>query len=293
VKRLLFAIITFGFAIGGRLEASGVIACSEVATLSSCVANKLPSFQTQLDWAVLGQSFVGDPVNGTWTSGSGINFSVTSQGANSDHSEGLRLAYNIGSVFYNSQWMPVGNSPWVGYTHPGRFNGAQNPSDTIANLQADKTIQLLGLALQGTAPTDAGLLIGFDNPFVNLGFYASSKTNATFDLTFKFFASSDGTGPALDTVTFTNLVGGGTCGAQFQGYTEPVACGDAPFFFANGYSSARSFLVTSSDPNGFYLSNLWYGDAGEVPEPGPMVLCGCGIVLLAVGSRKWRRKTTE
>lgn len=293
MKRLLFAIITFGFAIGGRLEASGVIACSDAGTLSSCVANKLPSFETRLDWAVLGQSFVGDPVNGTWTSGSGINFSVTSVGANSDHAEGLRLAYNIGSVFYNTQWMPVGNSPWAGYTHPGRFDGAQNPSDTIPNLQADKTIQLLGLALQGTSPTAAGLLIGFDNPFVNLGFFASSKTSSTFNLTLKFYASSDGTGVPLQTVPFTGLAGGGTCGIQFQGYTPPVPCADAPFFFASGYNTAKSVFITSSDSNGFYISNLYYGQAGQVPEPGPMVLCGCGIVLLAVGSRKWRRKTTN
>jgi hypothetical protein len=299
VKRLLFATVTFVTICGGRLSASSVIDCSGTSgAINSCLASKLPNFQTQLDWAILGQPFNGSISNSPWSgSQDGINIQVTPTGSLGG-SEGLRLAYNVGTIFYSpnanpAQWTLADSVPTMGYTHPGHFNATSTPAASVAALQADPTIHLLGLALSGGSTTE-GLLLDFNNPFINLGFYGAAKGDPNFSLNIKIYSGAAGTGSLLSNDTFTynslSYTPGGTCASMQSAPFAPTGCNDAPFFYASGFNTGRSVLITSSDQTGFYLSNLYVGQAGEVPEPGPMALCGCGIALLALGRRKLRRK---
>jgi hypothetical protein len=161
----------------------------------------------------------------------------------------------------------------------------------VAALQADPSIRLLGLALSGGSTTE-GMLLDFNNPFGNLGFYGAAKGDGNFSLTIKIYSGAGGTGTLLsnDTFTYNNPAyqPGGTCAGMQSAPAAPTGCNDAPFFYASGFNTGRSALITSSDDTGFYISNLYVGEAA--PEPGPMVLCGCGIALLALGSRRLRRK---
>jgi len=301
VKRFLFATITVATICLGRLSASSVIDCNgSSASINSCVASKLPTFQTQLDWAILSQPFNGSIFNGTWSgTQSGINIQVSPSGAVAG--EGLRLAYNLGEVFYSpnsdpAEWTLSSAVPGLGYTHPGHFNATSTPAASVPGMQADPSIRLLGLALSG-ASSSAGLLLDFNNPFTNLGFYGAAKSDPNYSLTIKIYSGASGTGSLLSTDTFNynslSYQPGGTCASMQQAPSAPVGCNNAPFFYASGFNTGRSALITTTDKDGFYISNLYVGSSGlsEAPEPGPMVLCGCGIALLALGSRKFRRKT--
>lgn len=302
MKRFLFATITVATICGGRLSASSVIDCQGTsASINSCVASKLPSFQTQLDLAILGQPFNGSIFNGTWSgTQSGVNIQVTPTGAGAG--EGLRMAYNVGEVFYTAnsdpaQWTLAADVPSLGYSHPGHFNATSTPGASVAALQADPSIRLLGLALSGGS-SSAGMMLSFNNPFVNLGFYGAAQSDPNFSLTIKIYSGANGTGSLLSTDTFNynslSYQPGTTCLGMTHAPAAPVGCNDAPFFFASGFNTGQSALITTTDTGGFYISNLYVGQAseasGSVPEPGPMVLCGCGLALLALGTRKFGRK---
>ncbi len=299
MKRLLLATVTLATICGGRLSASSVIDCSGTSgAINTCVASKLPNFQTQLDWAILGQPITGSISNTPWSgTQGGINIQVTPTGTLGG-SEGLRLAYNVGTIFYTpnadpAQWTDASSVPSMGYTHPGHFNATSNPAGSIAALQADPSIRLLGLTLTGGSTTE-GILLDFNNPFLNLGFYGAAKGDENFSLNIKIYSGAGGTGSLLSNDTFTYNSGayqpGSTCASMVSAPGAPTGCNDAPFFYASGFDTGRSVLITTSDQTGFYISNLYVGQAESVPEPGPMVLCGCGIALLALGSRRLRRK---
>jgi hypothetical protein len=298
VKRLLFTTIMLAAVCGGRLQASGVIDCSgDPSAINTCLASKLPNFQTQLDWAILGQPFDGS-VNNSIFSGTqgGINIQVTPVNLSGVGAvEGLRLAYNLGSVFYGGEWTDPGLPAFSAYIHPGHFNQTATPAGTAAQLLADPTIRLLGVALNGTSAT-GGMLVDFNDPFVNLGFYGAAKHDGNFSLTVKIYDGVGGTGNQLANQTFSyNSLAyqpGGICASLLTTNTAPTGCNNAPFFYASGFNTGRSALITTTDSSGFYLSNLYVGQANleGAPEPGPMVLCGCGLALLALGSRRLRRR---
>jgi hypothetical protein len=312
VKQLLLAV-TLLTGAGGLLDAATVIDCAgSTAVISSCVATKLANFTTQLDWAVFGPAEGTIHHNAMWTANnllmSGLDVSVSDRGTSADPSEGLRLAYNLGTVFYDFQWTNASTIPAAGYVRPTHFNSSSNPNGTLADILADRnldgtvrdgTIHLLGLALNGLG-ANREMVLDFSSGMVNFGFYATSAVAANFDLRVQVFAGAGGTGTMLSDNSFSYTGVGATCGTMLSQPFQPTGCNDAPFVYGSGFGSAfngtaRSLVVSSSDPSGFYMTNLFMydGSAEATPEPGPMVLCGLGIVLLAIGNRKRLRRSSE
>jgi hypothetical protein len=284
-------LLTIALGTGGLLNASTVIDCSGTAgAINSCVASKLPTFQTQLDWAILGQPFNGTIYNGLWTATnvlpSGMDVSVGGSGIN-PADEGIRLAYNLGTVF-NTEWTLASNVLSAGSTHAGHFLATSNPAASLATIQADPTIHLMGLALNGLSATPQ-MLLDFSSGFDTLGFYGAAKSDTNFSLRVEVFAGSGGGGALLNDVTFNYPSGGagGVCGTMLSAPNAPVGCDNAPFFYASNFAQgAKSVLISTTDKHGLYISNLYIGDS-NVPEPASMFLCGIGLVALATARRKW------
>jgi hypothetical protein len=297
VKRL-FLTITLAFIGGSQLHASGVIACSgDAGAVNSCYTSHLASFTTQLDWAIVG-SPDGALYTGVWTANnvlsSGLDVSVSGQGL--DINEGIRLAHNLGKVFYINQWTAPNVPPEPpSYYHPGHFQATSNPNADIAIIKADPTIHLLGLALNGSTPlTNEGLLLNFSSGFDNLGFFAAGQNNPDYSLTIQIFDGLGGTGTSLFSNTFNFTGSGGTCLGMSAG--PPVGCNDAPFIFASAFgNNARSVILSSNDDRGFYITNLHINDGSAanqpVPEPATVIVSGCGIGLLLL-SRRLRRRAS-
>ena len=291
VERLLLATITL--MIGGTLQASTVIDCPgpSATQVSNCVGS-IPTFDHRLDWAALGQPFNGTVFNGTWSANnvdnSGNNVSVGSQSAGSG--EGLRLAYNIGLVMIGGVWTDASVSG-IGYNHPGHFLTTSTPAASIPALQADPTIQLMGLALNGTSALPS-MLLNFSTGLTSFGFYGASQHNADFSLRVQVFAGANGTGALLNDNTFSYSPGnGGICPSLLTPGGPPVGCNNAPFYFGSGFTGngAQSIVVSTSDNRGFYLSGIYFSDVTQIPEPTTVVLSGCGLLFLAAAGRKFRR----
>jgi hypothetical protein len=60
----------------------------------------------------------------------------------------------------------------------------------------------------------------------------------------------------------------------------------------NYEGTAHSIRITTNDPNGFYISQLYAGNisADNMPEPGTVILSSCGLALVAIARRRYRRK---
>jgi hypothetical protein len=311
VKQILLAV-TLLTGAGGLLDAATVIDCAgTTAQINACVASKLPNFTTQLDWAVFGPAEGTIHHNALWTANnlltSGLDVTVSDLGTSADPTEGLRLAYNLGTVFHDFQWTTASTIPAAGYVRPTHFNSSSNPNGTLADILADRnpdgtirdgTIHLLGLALNNVS-ANRQMVLDFSSGIVNFGFYASSATAANFDFRVQVFAGAGGTGTTLSDNSFSYTGVGGTCGTMLSQPFAPTGCNDAPFIYGSDYGTAfngtaRSLVISSSDPTGLYMTNLFvYDGTAEVPEPGAMVLCGLGIALLAIGNRKRLRRSSE
>ena len=295
MKRFVLTI-ALAFIGSGQLHANSVIACSgNAAAVNSCYTSHLPSFTTQLDWAILGTPD-GTLYNGVWTTNnvlpSGLDVSVSGQNI-SGLSEGIRLAYNLGKVFYIDQWTAAGSTPELGYYHPGKFVGTSNPTADIAIIKADPAIHLLGLALDGSPSPDGSLLLNFSSGFDNLGFFVSGQHANDFSLRIQVFAGAGGAGASLSDTTHNFAGSGGTCLGMLVG--PPIPCGNAPFIFASAFGNgAKSVILSTTDVKGFYISNLWISDSSAtnpVPEPTTMILSAGGLGLL-LASRRLRRRAS-
>lgn len=293
MKRLVFSL-TLAILGGHQLNASGVIACSgDAAAVNSCYTSHLPSFTTQLDWAIVGTPN-GSLYTGVWTANdvlpSGLD--VTASGQNlAGSNEGIRLAYNLGRVFYAGAWTPASSTPSPGYYHPGHFPQTSNPAADIDIIKADPATHLLGLALDGTAQTTESLLLNFSSGFDNLGFFAAGQHDAAFSLRVQVFAGLGGSGLSLADSTFVFPGGGGTCASMMN--SPPTGCNDAPFIFASAFANtAGSVVISSTDNRGFYIGNLYLydGPIEGVPEPGSMILFGGGIAVIAAGRKRLARR---
>lgn len=290
MKRLGLTL-TFALFGSGQLFASGVIACSgEAAAVNSCYTSHLPTFTTQLDWAIVGTPN-GALHTGVWTANhllvSGLEVSVQGQNL-APVNEGLRLAYNIGRVFYGGEWTPAGMTPSPGYFHPGHFQQTSNPNADIEAIKANPAVHLLGLALDGNL-TNQALLLDFSSGFDNLGFFASALTDADFSLRVQIFAGAGGTGASLADTTFNFNGSGGMCSSMTN--SPPTGCNNAPFIYASAFgNSALSVVLSSSDSRGFYIGNLYLADgSAHLPEPGPMILSAFGLAVLVIGRKRLRR----
>jgi hypothetical protein len=258
------------------------------------MASQLPNFQTQLDWAVFGTPN-GAIYNGVWTTNnilpSGVDVSVSAQGV-SGSAEGLRLAYNMGSVFMGGDWVPASLPANQPYSFGGHFDAPPDAQPTSAVAPGSPGDHLLGLALDGTplggSPHD--LVVDFSSGVTNVGFRVSSVYDANFTVRVQVFTGLDGTGTMLSDSSFSYTGSGGQCAGLFVSGTRPtpVPCNDAPFIAALGYNKqAQSVLISTTDARGFYVGDLFVSDA---PEPASVILSGFGILAIVARRRGWLRR---
>lgn len=285
MKRLFLAAI-LAMSGGGALYAGVIIDCSgDKAQVNSCMAGKLPSFTTQLDWAAMHQPADGSLHDGVWTVSlpDGINVSAHGTGLTTvdGKPEGMLFGYNFGSIWDGTRW--VMDAPGMPYGFAGRFDSKTTPPPG-GGPETDPGECLLGLWLNGVSP-NRQLVLDFDKGIYGVGFRASSSYETNFNLRVQVFAETGGA-PMLDkTLTYTGV--GGECKSLLTMNAAPTACNDAPFIAALGLAGqAKKLVLSTDDRSGFYMGTLYV--SSSVPEPGAVILCGCGLVLLAIGSRRWR-----
>jgi len=257
---------------------------------NSCLNSHLPSFQTQLDWAVFDAPGIptGAIHNGSWSAlSNGINITVSYQNAGANG--GLITANNFDSVFENGHWVPAQNSVNAQpYAFRGHFDAPPNTQPGSPIAPGSPGDHLMGLYLNGVS--NAGVMtINFTQALDDLAFRLASTTSSTFDTTIRIFSGADGVNQ-IGQLTLNGLTGGGTCTSLFSaanGGTTVIPCNDAPLVGFLSAGNIHSVTISSSDPTGFYVGNLLVTE--DVPEPTPLVLCGLGIALLAFGKKRWSR----
>jgi hypothetical protein len=143
--------------------------------------------------------------------------------------------------------------------------------------------------LLGVYQNNSSLLLGFSQAIPEFAFRISANSLATFDLTVTYYASSDGTGPALGTNTFASLTGGGNCPGLIA--TPPVPCNDAPWLVGSGFTTnVGSMVIHTSDTSGFFVDTLYLNNLSNVPEPGTTTLIGLGLVAVGLMARHRRKR---
>lgn len=268
------------------LHASTMISCAPTSatdanTVNTCYASHLSDFQTNLQWDNLVDALSNPvPVDGTAHSttwyGSTALGTVSVTGANMY----LRANYEA-TQLSGGLWLNIQDP------HYAHFNGTFDaPPDTTPDS-----------AVMPGYPGD--FLIGTTNTLTissgavgmaNFGFRVASQSNTAFDMVLSLFASTDGSGPALETHTFISAYGGGTCaGLATVGGAAPTPCNTAPFFAVTGTEGVHSFTVSVNDPNGFYIDTLQLNDN---PEPASLLLTGFGLASL-VGFARRRKQTSR
>jgi hypothetical protein len=51
----------------------------------------------------------------------------------------------------------------------------------------------------------------------------------------------------------------------------------------------QSVIISSSDPNGFFINALRIDTTNSVPEPTTTLLGACGLALVFIGRKRWMR----
>jgi hypothetical protein len=260
----------------------------------------LTNFVTQLDWAAFGSDSTVH--SNLWTE-PGSQLSVSTQDINASGGEGARSAVNLGSVYYNGTWYDYSSAPvYVGNVFVGHFNSPTSPYTTPSPVSSTDFFapgipgdHLIGLAGNGLAgSTNKALVVDFGSALTNFAFRIAAVNLSTFNVTLKLFDGANGSGNLLGTYNFADpsgqfaqLTGGGTCAADRPGYNVvPSPCNDAMLIAAIGAVNTRSIAIQTNDPSGFYIGSVL---ANSVPEPATYVFAGCGILLLFLGRKKFRR----
>jgi len=258
------------------------------------MASNLPNFTTQLDWAALNKPVNGDIYNNAmWTVNNvlpGMNLGIGDEGA-VGASQGLRLAYNLGSIFYQGQWTLASSLPnnLKPYSFAGHFDAPPDTTPGSAVNPGNPGDMLIGLALNGAVSTP-NLLLNFNAAgFDNIGFRVSSGQNADFSVRVQVFAGLSGTGALLSDSNYSYLGAGGQCSNLFMTVSNPPQpCNDAPFLALLNYQDqAHSISITTNDTQGFYIGSVYAGsDEISNPEPAAWILAGSGIALVILGRRR-------
>jgi hypothetical protein len=275
---------------GGSLSASSAFSCSGVANSSnSCYTSHLSSFNTQLDWAVFGTPD-GNPHFGVWTATSqGITINVLASATSQSTMEGLRTAVNYNDVFIGGTWQPAVDFPPQPYSFVGHFDAPPNAQPGSPIAPGSPGDHLMGLLLDGVNASGS-LNINLSAAQTNLAFRLAAQHNSLFNATIQVFSGINQTGTLLDTINLTNFAGGGTCTSLISvNHAAPVPCNDAPFVGFLATTGIRSLSISSNDATGLYLGNLMITTPSAVPEPTPLIFCGCGLALLIIGKKRWRR----
>ena len=270
--------------VGGTLSASTAISCSGDATsVNSCIASHLTSFTTQLDWAMFGTAD-GALHTGVWTASSGgMTLDVSAPGT-SGMNEGLRIADNYSRIYLNGAWVASYNTISPPAAFAGHFDAPPDLSTASTGGPGYPGDHLMGLRLDGTNSLDS-MMINFSSPLTDLSFRMASLTSSTFNATVSIFSGVNGTGTLLGQLNLSGLTGGGA-GCTGLNLPTPVPCNDAPWLaFLAQSGGIRSIIINSNDPTGFYISNLF--ESTTVPEPSPLILCGCGAGMLWIGKKRW------
>jgi hypothetical protein len=274
---------------GGALHASTVISCAWATSgPNNCVTAGLPNFQTQLDWAAFGTPS-GAVNTGLWTNNMG-KFTVTVSEQSPGVGEGARTADDFGSVKSGGIWYATNQSPDPApFAFVGHFNSITDnqPSSPLAP-DSPYGDHLMGLVGNGTTNASRALVISFGNTDItDLAFRIAATTTTSFTSSFSLYSGVNGTGTLLATFNSGSLSGGGTCaGLVSVSHAAPVPCNDAMMLMATGYSGIQSVVIKTNDPNGFYVGDIF---VSSVPEPSTLVFGACGVVLLFLGRKRFRK----
>ena len=280
MKRVLIAV-SLATLVAGMASASTAFSCSGVATASnSCYSSNLPIFNTQLDWAVFGTPD-GTLHSGVWTASSnGISVDVSTQ--NVAATEGLKTAYNYARILDNGFWaLPTEIAGISPYNFNGHFDAPPDVNSAFG--PSSPGDHLMGLSLDGTSQNSL-MTLNFSQTFNDIGFRIAAVSNPTFDAIISIYSGANGTGTLLNQLNLSSLGGGGTC-ASLRNST-PVPCNDAPFVAFMAQNAFASMTIWTNDNTGFFISNL---SIAEAPEPTSLILCGCGVALLAFGKKRISR----
>lgn len=286
MRTKILAFVIAGL-FGGALHASTVISCGwDTTALNNCMSGGLANFQTKLDWAAFGTPD-GAVHTGLWTANTGgMNISVSTIGTGSG--EGSRSAYVFDAVKVGGVWTDPGLAPFATpYAFPGNFNSitdSQPPSPEAPDSPyGDHLMGLRGNGDTSVPATSRQLLIDFGQTLGKVGFRIASNSDFSFNATVQFFGGANGTNP-IGTWHFNSLTGGGVCNTlSINAANPPIPCNTAPFIAAMGIN-ARGMSISTSDVDGF-----WIGDIHTAPEPSAMIFAGCGLGLLYLGRKKFKR----
>jgi hypothetical protein len=278
VKRTLFLVATFISV--SALQASTVITCSEVAmATNTCSAAHITDFNANLQWNAVG-SANGISFTNTISGNAGTN--VVSAGAFGGN---MMFADNYGMIADGfGGWI----NPVVLPSAPFQFTGRFDASPDVAPA-GFAPVGNPGDHLLGVYHNNSSLLLGFSQAIPEFAFRISANSLSTFGLTLTYYASSDGTGPALGTSTFASLTGGGNCAGLIA--TPPVPCNDAPWVVGSGFTSnIGSIVIHTGDTSGFFIDTLYLNNPSDVPEPGTTTLIGLGLISVGLVARYRRQR---
>ncbi len=276
--------------LGGLLTASTVISCSGVATSTNpCYASALPNFQTRIDWAIFGFAD-GNNHNGLWTASANNGLTINVKSINTP--QGVMLVDNYDAKFVNGAWVDYQDLINAPANFMGNFDAPPDTSATSAFAPGDPGDHLIRF-IGNTMDTNGKLILNFNGTVQAIGFriQSNSDTNPTFTPHVQLYSGAFGTGSVILDTTIPNLSGGGECQTlTISNSNPPTPCNIAPLIGFVGYPGIRSIGIQVDDVDGFLLGNLSLGGlALDVPEPTPLIFCGCGLALLAVSRRHWRR----
>lgn len=286
MKRILICVATVVFSSGG-LQASGIISCSGVANSSnSCYTSHLSTFDLQLNWdtalSTSATSYVAPPIDSsyydtTWYASAGyVNVAITGTT--------LLRADDFALVHTGLGW----TSPpyWAPHYFSGNFDSAPDTGFTTPGVGLP--LNSYGEGLLGSL--DAGsFVIGANTVLTSFGFRIASITDTNFDVTINLFTSTDGSGTPAETLSLSDLNGGGNCASLSD--ATPLPCNTAPFVYVTTTGAIRSFSISTSDSTGFFIDAVDLNVA--VPEPATLAITGGGLIALACFVRRKRAASTE
>jgi hypothetical protein len=321
----VFRLVLFLSLAAAPLHALGIYQCSYNAgafTTAGCYGTTaFVSTNDFLDWGApnpsgLGQALPSNHQNVPWTTNTNGGIGVGISQISNPNSSDVQRVDNLAVI-------PNGSGGWTNVGIPvTSFNGHFDALPDATTQYNSVATPYYGDHLIGFSSSNASILLTFTQPIYAVGFRISARSNsqttiqtgtgaAVQDLTVQAFNTAN---PTIATLPFLSYElqdpdGFGTC----SGLTptgprapNPVPCNDAPYIGIDSTNSMftstplqalpgspwiSSILISSTDPVGFYIDELFIQNAGvstDTPEPATPLLIGSGLAIAALLFKKRR-----